>query len=126
MRHLIIVLVVLMVVPSFCLAYAPGALTTTTVSGDMSSYVCGLGQSFNVTIRVADVTGLYAWQVKLLFDASVLNCTAAFYPPDHVFAGQSLITLTPVINNAQGSVLYGAVPYDYSVQDLQVQENCAQ
>jgi hypothetical protein len=65
---------------------------------------------FNVTITVTNVTDLYAWQTMLLFNATILNATNAWYPgsPDYVFYGKSSIWLTPVIDNTVGYMLYGA------------------
>jgi len=42
---------------------------------------------FSVDISVADVADLYAWQIKLYYDPTVLKWTNATYPPGHVFEG---------------------------------------
>ena len=84
---------------------------STTVYVDPPSIVDpGLvpGEMFNVTIKVSNVSDLFAWQIKLSFNGEILNVTRTIYPPDHVFAGQTYIPLGPVIDNVAGSVLVGA------------------
>ncbi|MEM2912555.1 MAG: cohesin domain-containing protein [Candidatus Bathyarchaeia archaeon] len=66
-----------------------------------------IGSTFTVDIKVANIQNLYTWQIKLLFNATVLECTGATYPPDHVFAGQPTVPVTPIIDNTAGYVLYG-------------------
>jgi hypothetical protein len=74
---------------------------------DPASSTANVTQSFNVTISVASVTDLYAWQVKILFNQTVIECSGAFYPPDQVFAGKVTSPVTPVIQNSSGYVQYG-------------------
>lgn len=52
---------------------------------------------FTVNITVANVVNMYCWQVIIYFDATILNCTGAEYPTDHVFAGKQFIPLSPTI-----------------------------
>jgi hypothetical protein len=66
-----------------------------------------IGSTFTVDIKVADIQNLYTWQIKLLFDPTVLQCNGATYPSDHVFAGQPNVPVTPIIDNSIGFVLYG-------------------
>lgn len=65
------------------------------------------GQKITFTIKVINVVDLYTWQVKILFNPNVLECTKAYYPPDHIFAGKTTAPTSPVINNAEGYVLSG-------------------
>lgn len=65
------------------------------------------GETIMFTINVTDVVDLYTWQVRILFNSSVLNCSRAFYPVDHVFAGQTTSPVAPIIDNVAGSILYG-------------------
>jgi len=61
---------------------------------------------FTVNITIANVTGMYGWQVKVYFNDTILNCTGAAYPTNHVFAGKQFIPVTPMIE--QDYVLFGA------------------
>jgi hypothetical protein len=65
------------------------------------------GETIMFTINIADVVDLYTWQVRILFNSSVLNCSRAFYPVDHIFAGQTTSPVAPLIDNVAGSILYG-------------------
>jgi hypothetical protein len=67
-----------------------------------------VGDVFNVTITVSDVQRLYSWQVKLLFNTTILNCTGIGYPPDHVFSGHGIIPVDPIIDNVAGYALTGS------------------
>jgi hypothetical protein len=83
---------------------------STVIHVDPSSLVdTGIepGETIAFTINVTDVVDLYTWQTKILFDPDVINCTRAYYPTDHIFAGKTTSPVAPVINNAAGSVLYG-------------------
>jgi len=69
------------------------------------------GSLFIVNATVKAVTNLTIWQIKLTWDATLLNCTRAFLPTDHVFkgvedAGGNVIAPSPIIK--PGSVQYGA------------------
>jgi hypothetical protein len=61
---------------------------------------------FTVNITVTNVTGMYGWQVKIYFNTTILNCTGAVYPADHVFAGKFFVPAGPMIE--QNYVLVGA------------------
>jgi len=41
------------------------------------------GKSFNVTLEVANVTNMYAYELKIYYKNSVLNATKAVRPPGH-------------------------------------------
>ena len=63
--------------------------TPTTVAVDPSLItIDGLGETGTVTINVTEVTDLFAWQIRLYFDNTTLNCTAAWLPLGHVFDGK--------------------------------------
>lgn len=64
---------------------------------------------FTVNITVKNVEGMYGWQVKIYFNATILNCTGAVYPTDHVFAGKQFVPLPPFIE--QDYVMFGATLY---------------
>ncbi|MCJ7423030.1 cohesin domain-containing protein [Candidatus Bathyarchaeota archaeon] len=101
--------IALALVCSSTTAYAQPPITILATSTNLSpsSSTVNVAQSFNVTVMVADVTNLYAWQAKLFFDPSVVQCASAVYPSDQVFAGKTTVPLTPQINNVTGFVLFG-------------------
>jgi len=65
------------------------------------------GTTLIINASVIDITDLTTWQVKIYFNASLLNCTNAWYPTDYVFAGKSTVPVIPVINNVLGYVSHG-------------------
>ena len=66
------------------------------------------GSIIVINASVIDIVELYTWQVKIFFDYTLLYCTGAWYPSDHVFAGQSMVPVTPEINNDEGYLVHGA------------------
>lgn len=66
------------------------------------------GSIMVINASVIDVVELFTWQVEIFFDPTLLNCTRAWYPSDHVFAGQPIVPVTPIINNVEGSIVHGA------------------
>jgi PKD repeat protein len=66
------------------------------------------GSTFTINASVQDITDLYVWQTKIEFNTAVLECLSAWYPSDHVFAGKSMVPVTPTINNVEGYVIHGA------------------
>lgn len=52
-----------------------------------------------VNVSVIDVTDLFAWEIRVYFDNTVVNTTTdlVWYPDDHVFAGQTTVPLEPVV-----------------------------
>jgi len=65
-------------------------------------------QTFTLTINVADVEDMVAWQVFIRFDSTVLNCSGVSVPVDNVFAGKTILAPDPQIDNTAGTILYGA------------------
>jgi hypothetical protein len=65
-----------------------------------------VGDTFIVNITVVDVTGLYGWQIKFSWDASLLDFVSAELPSDHVFAGKTFVIGGPIIE--AGYVYYAA------------------
>jgi len=61
-------------------------------------YVCN---NFTVALNISDVTDLYAWEVKLSFNANLLECLGATEGP---FLPAPTIWVPPVINNTEGTV----------------------
>lgn len=67
-----------------------------------------VGETFFVDVKIANVQHLNYWVVKVSFNASVLHCTSATYPPDHIFDNLPFIRLPPIIDNETGYVKHGA------------------
>jgi len=63
------------------------------------------GSKFIINVTVTDVTDLFAWQIGLAYNNSLINFTKIILPSDHVFAGKSFLE-TPVVTEP-GVVYYG-------------------
>lgn len=86
------------------------AIQTTTLSIKPQNVInpsLTINDTFIVNATVENVVDLYGWQVELFFNSSILNCTKALLPTDNVFAGKSMVPVSPVIDNVKGSVLFG-------------------
>ncbi len=66
------------------------------------------GSIIVINASVVDVANLYVWQIKIFFSPTILNCTGAWYPSDHVFAGKPMVPVSPIINNDEGYIVHGA------------------
>ncbi|MEM3566813.1 MAG: PKD domain-containing protein [Candidatus Bathyarchaeia archaeon] len=66
------------------------------------------GSKIVINVSVIDVIDLFTWQVKILFKPTVLNCIGATYPPYHIFAGKTFSSVSPIIDNVAGYVLFAA------------------
>lgn len=64
------------------------------------------GDKFYVDVKCADGDNVWNWQVKLLFDASLLQCSEAFVPATSIF--KLAMNPAPSINNVAGSVMLGS------------------
>ncbi len=62
--------------------------------------------TFKLNVTVYDVSDLFTWQINVTYDPSMLNCTGASLPSDHVFAGKTYFVVPA--NLGSGWVLYGA------------------
>jgi hypothetical protein len=80
------------------------AESTTIYVAPKNSYPA-IGGSFNVTIRIDNVTNLNAWQIGLTFNPIVLECTGVFIPVNNLFAGYATINPLPAIDNTIGQVV---------------------
>jgi hypothetical protein len=86
-----------------------------TVSVNPTLSTPTLGQIFNLTIEVQDVTNLSSWQLELFFDPTLLNCTNFTVPLDNIF-GADIISPPPIINNTSGRLFaYTALDAEGSV-----------
>jgi hypothetical protein len=98
----------LLLVATGLLASRAYASTPTTNSIDLPVQTHFVGDVFEVNVTISDAPGLFVWQVKVFYNTSILNCTAATYPTGHVFDGHTFIPVTPVIDNVEGYALHGA------------------
>lgn len=73
------------------------------------SIISAPGSTVIINVSVADVADLFGWDITVLFDPSILNCTDAWYPADHVFAGKNYWSLPVGIHNDEGRVSYGCL-----------------
>lgn len=71
----------------------------------------GIGHRFNTTIELYDVTELFAWQVRVYFNNTILNSTNAYYHPEDPIHTVNHATVSPVIvndfNETHGYVQFG-------------------
>lgn len=65
-----------------------------------------INQTVTVNITIAEVTDLGSWQITLYFDPTILNCTGAEYPADHVFAGKTFIPVDLVVERVDATHSY--------------------
>jgi hypothetical protein len=116
-KNIVAVLFLLLVATGLLLSKTYAGVPRLMSPGDFTvpSDTRYVGDVFNVTITVADVQHLYSWQVKLLFNNTILNCTGIAYPPVHIFSGHAIIPVDPIIDNIAGSALTGSslVGVDY-------------
>jgi len=61
-----------------------------------------VGESFIVNVTVTDVIDLSAWQIKLAFNPSIINCVEIIVPADNLFAGHDTTGISPKIDNYLG------------------------
>lgn len=98
----------LLIVASASPAYAsPGNIEVTPSTLTVNEENAPLPVPFEVNVTVTDVQNVWQWQVKLFFNASILQCTAAYLPDGHIFDGQATVGPPPEINNSVGYVLLG-------------------
>jgi hypothetical protein len=86
---------------------------------DYTQYDASVGTLFNLTVWANCQNGTYYWQVNMNFNPSVFQCVAVGYTDGATsayLAGHTTIPISPVIDNAGGSILFGECllgPYDY-------------
>lgn len=87
---------------------ADGATTVSVIpsTNTFSTWTTPVNSTFVVNATVTNVTDLWNWQVKLLFNASILHCVGASVPSDSPF--NFPIQPPPVIDNTTGFVMLGA------------------
>lgn len=60
------------------------------ISFSKSQYVIGVNKAFNVTLMIANVTDLVAWEVGIIFDPSILQYVTVTAPSDNIFGSRLL------------------------------------
>jgi|GEM_PF-1160747 parallel beta-helix repeat protein len=70
----------------------------TTMSVTPAQITVTPGQSFTINVTVNNVNNLNSWQIDLKYNASIINCTAAWIPQDNVFDNQPTIPVPPLLN----------------------------
>ena len=84
---------------------------TNPVTGDnqfiFDTSTTSVGYTFWVNITLTEFVDVYTWQIRLLFDPTLINASQAICPLDHIFAGLVTAPVAPVIDNNVGYVLYG-------------------
>ena len=75
---------------------------------DPSTSTGMVGQTFTVNVTVDQVADLYAWQIKMYFEPTTLECTNVTYPQDHIFADRPFIPVVPIIDNDAGWLMSAA------------------
>lgn len=108
-------------------SFVPAYANETKVSVSPAYIIASPRETFTVNITVSDVTNLYAWQVVIEYNNTVLNCTDAWLPEDNVFHGKTIITVGPEIKNFENYafVTYGAVLLTETVTVLGVGILCS-
>jgi thermitase len=89
-------------------------ITSARIYLDPSNYIfntdtVSVGYKFNVTVKVENVQDLFAWQVGMYYDNSIINATRWFEPlwdPEYVFYGKTTLN---AYGFEPGFVLGGAV-----------------
>lgn len=68
-------------------------------------------ENFTLTLNVTNVTNLFAWQVALKYNGTIINCTGVWTPEDNVFGGKLTVPVEPVYGkdykDGLSYVLYG-------------------
>ena len=76
-----------------------------TLYVDPPSTEARLSTHFAVAVSITDVVDLYAWQFRMNFDPSLLECTGATEGPFLKSGGRPTVLLPPVIDNVAGTIL---------------------
>ena len=73
----------------------------------------GSGYKFNTTVELYNVTGLFAWQVRVYFNNTLLNATNAYYHPEEPIHNVDHVTVDPIIKNDYNST-HGYIQFGIS------------
>jgi hypothetical protein len=78
----------------------------TRISVCPSSLLIPLGGNATVALAATNVTNLFAWQVVIEYNASLINCSAAWVAENNVFQGQTYVTVGPITGVAMDRLNY--------------------
>ena len=73
-----------------------------------------IGDTFTVNISTSgwEAPGVFAWELKLYYDPTMLNVTDAFYPAGHFLAFANNFPIPPIKEYEVGFVYFGGVILD--------------
>ena len=77
---------------------------STLVRVNPASTSSSVGQSFTLNTSITNVTSLNAWQLYLLFNPAILNCTGISIPSDSIFAPYVIDIFMTIFNNTAGYI----------------------
>lgn len=104
---------------SACYTVFPTRGEGTRMLVDPSEYVVNKGSCFTVTFTVTNAADLFLWEIAVKYNASIVNCSAAWIPQDNVFTGRSVAGVEPVLNrpttDGANCVLFGLTLFSGSV-----------
>ena len=103
-------LLLLTLLPIIFIAFVPLAgAQVITVDPPYLEVNITINPTFTVNINISDVAepGLYAWELKLYFNNTLLNPTQASYPSGHFLDVPSKFEIPPEINTEEGYILFG-------------------
>jgi hypothetical protein len=105
MNRKIIIVVCLLAILVVVLAYVilSSQTTATVLSVEPNTVQEVTGQDFTVNVSVSKVADLYAWQIALSWNPSLLNVTSVTEGPMLKSSGNSTF-FSPVVNNAAGNL----------------------
>jgi len=98
---LVLLSAVLLNTPNFLIKYGEAQQPTTIIKVVPSQVSIVRNSSTTINVTITNVANLFAWQVEMFFNKTVLNTTTASIglPPDHVFAGKDIVPLEPVVQD---------------------------
>ena len=110
----VVALNLLMVFSMILEAPSAKAQTGPQISVDPSFAALEIGDNLTMTVKLANVPELYAWQIALKYNGTVLNLTGLSIPADSVFSGQTDIEPDPVF----GTDVVDGLSYIYVAASL--------
>jgi hypothetical protein len=112
-----VLLVALLLAFALVTTKAAGQTDTTMDCVVLVEMPVDLYEVFTVNITVVDVEGVAAWQIRLDFDSTMLQCIEVREPADHIFAGKSNV-IDPIIDNTGGVIDHGFVFFPVEPEDV--------
>lgn len=103
-----LILIPLIAITGLVVTHFVAAQTTPSVFVNPPTQTTALNQTANISIDIADVTDLGAYQFTLNFDPAILQLNTAVNHSYLGSTGRAVSVLGPVIDNVNGSVTLGA------------------